>query len=102
VTPPVTRADKIAHIARPEWFAGSKSPSPIREANPGGAFYDIEMDSSRYRFELRDAGEFGVEAQILANGELWQACRFTVPASAVRWAAGMRDRLIRGQLVDWP
>jgi len=60
------------------------------------------MDGSRYRCEPRDFGEHGVEVQTPVNGELWQACRFMVRALAVRWADGMRDRLIRGERVDWP
>jgi len=102
VTVPVTRAATIARMPNPEWFAASKSPSQMHQAHSGEGLYEFEMDGSRFRCELRDFGEFGVEAQILANGEQWQACRFTVRALALRWADEMRDRLIRGELVDWP
>ena len=76
-------------------------PAP-RVSTPGEGLYEVEVDGSRFRCELRDSGEYGVEAQILLNGELWQACRFTVRALAVRWAEQLRDRLIRGEVVEWP
>ena len=49
---------------------------------------------------LPDFREYGVEAQILISDELWQSCRFFDRALTVRWAEGIRDRLIRGELVD--
>ncbi len=78
-------------------------PMPAAKVHqPGEGLYEIEMDGSRYRCELRDSGESGVEAQIFMDRELWQACRFTVRALAVRWAEKIRDRLIRGEVIEWP
>jgi len=33
---------------------------------------------------------------------LWQSCRFFDRTLTVRWAEEIRDRLIRGEQVDWP
>jgi hypothetical protein len=47
--------------------------------------------------ELRYHGEYGVEAQILRDGELAMGRRFVLKEQAVRWAEGERahagDRL---------
>ena len=89
-------------MPNPEWFQASKSPTAVRQPKPGEALYELEIDGTRYRCELRDFGEFGIEAQMLVSGELWQSCRFFGRVLAVRWAEGIRDRLIRGEVVDWP
>ena len=75
-----------------------------RKPQPGEPLYELEMDGTRYRCELRDfsADGAGIEAQILISGELWQSCRFFDRTLAVRWAEGIRDRLIRGEQIDWP
>jgi hypothetical protein len=79
-------------------------PAP-RKPQPGEPLYELKMDGTRYRCELRDFSKQligGVEAQILANDELWQSCRFFDRALAVRWAEGIRDRLILREQIDWP
>ena len=84
------------------WTPFGPMPAP-RQAQPGEPLYELKMDGTRYRCELRDFSKQligGVEAQILANDELWQSCRFFDRALTVRWAEGIRDRLIRGELVD--
>ena len=43
--------------------------------------------------ELRYHGEYGVEAQILRDGELRIARTFTLRDLAVGWAKNERDRL---------
>jgi len=80
------------------WF-----PTPVGQPKRAGeGLYELEIDGTRHRCELRDFGEYGVEARILISGELWQSCRFFVREWAVRWTEGIRDRLIRGEQIDWP
>jgi hypothetical protein len=43
--------------------------------------------------ELRHHGEYGVEAQILRNGDLSIARTFTLRGLAMGWAKNERDRL---------
>ena len=43
--------------------------------------------------ELRYHGEYGVEAQILRNGELTIARTFVLRDLAIGWAKNERDRL---------
>jgi hypothetical protein len=92
VTDPVTEAATIVRMPNPEWFQASKSPTPVRQPKPGEALCELEIDGTRYRCELRDFGEFGMEAQMLVSGELWQSCRFFGRVLAVRWAEGIRER----------
>ena len=73
-----------------------------RKPQPGEPLCELEMDGTRYRCELRDFREYGVEAQILISDELWQSCRFFDRTLAVRWAEGIRDRLILREQIDWP
>ena len=76
-------------------------PSPPRQAQPGELLFEFFKDSDRYRVELRDYAEAGVEAQILCNGELWQASRFMAREWAVRWAERVKAEVLRGEHV-WP
>jgi hypothetical protein len=89
-------------MARDEHYSPFGPMPEPQTSTPGELLYELEAAGSRYRCELRDSGEFGVEAQIFIDGELWQGCRFTVRALAVRWAEAIRDRLIRGEVIEWP
>ena len=77
-------------------------PPPRRQPQPGELLFEFFKDSDRYRVELRDYGELGVEAQYFVSGELWQACRFPSRAWAVRWAEQRRTQILRGEHVEWP
>jgi hypothetical protein len=60
----------------PNYSPFGPMPAP-RKAQPGESLYELEMDGTRYRCELRDfsADGAGIEAQILISEELWQSCR---------------------------
>jgi hypothetical protein len=48
--------------------------------------------------ELRVHGEYGVEAQILRNGELTIGRRFLLKEQAIRWAEAERAAHVSGTL----
>jgi hypothetical protein len=54
-------------------------------------------DRALFRGELRYHGDFwGVEAQVLMNGDVLLAQRFDAKALAVQWADSKRDAIERG------
>ena len=83
------------------FYSPHQPPAPPRQPQPGELLFEFFKDSDRYRVELRDHGELGVEAQYLVNGELWQACRFLDRAWATQWAERVRVEVLRGEH-EWP
>jgi hypothetical protein len=81
----------------PFWKPGLK-PRPAREPKPGDRLFEFGKGSDSYACELRDHGEFGVEALFLLNGQLYIARTFhDQPALglrardiAMRWAHRQR------------
>jgi hypothetical protein len=73
-------------------------PTPAREPKSGELLFVFWKGGDSYACELRDHGEFGVEAQFLLNGELYIARTFhdqpalTLRAReiAMRWAQRRR------------
>ena len=56
-----------------------------------------ESDRAQFRCELRYHGDdWGVEAQVLMNGDLLVAQRFDAKALAVQWAQLKRDAIEKG------
>jgi hypothetical protein len=51
------------------------------------------------RAELRYPGEYGVQAQILRNGELTIGRRFPLKEQAVRWTEAEKAHV--GALANW-
>ena len=45
-------------------------PVPVRLAQPGERLFESRKNADRCSCELRDYGEWGVEAQLLLNGDL--------------------------------
>jgi hypothetical protein len=76
-----------------------------RTPRPGEMLFAFQHGADAYRCELRDHGEFGVEAQFLLNGELYIARTFQdEPILAVRarelaiaWAEQQRGAMEKGQ-----
>jgi hypothetical protein len=74
---------------------GAPQPAP-RQPNPGELLMAFEYGQDSFRVELRDFQPHGVETQILQNGVLLAACRFTVRALAVVWAEQKRAQILNG------
>ena len=69
----------------PFYSPNAKLPSP-RVPQPGEPLWSLRKDGATWSAELRYHGEFGVEAQILRQGELVIGRRFDTRVLAVQWA----------------
>ena len=78
------------------WYSPNYQP-PVRQPRVGELLYEFvrESDRAHVRCELRDHGEWGVEAQIYLHGELLIGRRFETRALAVEWAEAERPELER-------
>ena len=61
-------------------------PAPRCRPRPGEPLWSVRRDGVTWSAELRYHGEYGVEAQILRNGELRMGRRFPLKEQAIRWA----------------
>ena len=68
-------------------------PPPARKPKPGEPLWALRKDGVTWDAELRDHGEYGVEAQILLQGELVIGRRFDTRALAVQWAEEERKAI---------
>lgn len=81
-------------------FAGAKPDAP-RVPRAGELLYEFVHEGTRIRCELRDHGQYGVEAQILHDGELMIGRTFhqrldptrTPREMAIAWADGERKSI---------
>lgn len=62
---------------------------------PGEPLWSFRKDHVTWSAELRYHGEWGVEAQILCDGELVIGRRFDLRELAARWADEMRQAVER-------
>ena len=74
----------------PALLAGAKPPAPC-QPKPGELLFQFLRSADRFRSELRDHREFGVEAQFYKNEEFVYAHRLPTRELAVLWAEGQRD-----------
>ena len=71
---------------------------PVGNDNPDGPLFEFRKGGDHYACELRDHGEFGIEAQFLLNGQPYIARTFLDQPElnlrardiAKRWANGQR------------
>ena len=72
--------------------------APVVLEEPGGRLFEFHKGSDHYACELRDHGEFGIEAQFLLNGRPYIARTFLDQPDlnlrardvAMRWANRQR------------
>jgi len=69
-----------------------RPPAP-QKPSPGEPLWTLRKDHVTWSAELRVHGEYGVEAQILRDGELVIGQRFDTRADAVWWAETERKRI---------
>ena len=65
-------------------------PLPARKPRPAELLWTVRKDAHELACELRYHGEYGVEAQLLKDGDLLIARRFDTRALAIQWAEGER------------
>jgi hypothetical protein len=68
-------------------------PAPRCRPRPGESLWSVQKGDVTWSAELRHHGEYGVEAQILRDGDLRIARTFVLKDLAVGWAKNERDRL---------
>jgi hypothetical protein len=81
------------------FYRPNRQPPPPRVPRPGEPLWSLRKDHVTWSAELRYHGEWGVEAQILRDGDLFMGRRFDLREIAVRWADEER-RLIEGGFVE--
>ena len=74
-------------------------PAPRCRPRPGEPLWSVQKGDVTWSAELRYHGEYGVEAQILRNGELRIGRRFLLKEQAVRWAE--EEKAHAGERVEW-
>jgi hypothetical protein len=58
------------------FYSPNRKPAPPHEARPGEPLFEFRKDVDRNVCELRDHGEWGIEAQFLLNNDLYIARTF--------------------------
>jgi hypothetical protein len=77
----------------PFYSPNAKRPQP-RQPRPGELLFEFtSLGGYRYRVELRDHGEFGVEAQFFSDGHLHVGHRWPTFELAIAWAEQERSSL---------
>ena len=76
--------------------------TPARTPHPQQCAYEFarELDHTRWRCELVDDGEFGIDAQIFRNEEFSYSIRFPNRAFAVAYAELERQLLEQPQMIS--
>jgi hypothetical protein len=83
------------------FYSPKAKPRPPRVAQPSERRFEFRKGVDHYVCELRDHGEFGIEAQFLLNGELYIARTFRDQpdlnlrawAVAIAWAEQQRTAM---------
>jgi hypothetical protein len=71
-------------------------PAPRTQRRPGEHIWSFRKDHVIWSCELRVQGEYGVEALILRDGELFVSHRFLLQVQAEGWALEQRADIERG------
>jgi hypothetical protein len=90
-----------------DWYKPHRAPTPARQPTPGELLFEFNVERTHtfYRVELRDHGEFGVEAQFLDPTEVRIARMFrtemdparTPRQMAIAWATEERKAIEAGR-----
>ena len=72
---------------------------PIRP-RAGETLWEVRQEHHTWSAHLSSRGEYGVEAQIMRDGELVIAYLFNARAEAVAWTEDERERRERGDSPD--
>jgi hypothetical protein len=77
------------------FYSPNHKPAGPRQAQPGELVWEAHIRGRFYRCELRDHGQWGVEAQVLLDHDLFYARRFSTRAAALAFAEEERIDLSR-------
>jgi len=93
---PVTSSSIADSMSNDAFYRPNLPPLPPRAPRPGEPLWTLRKDRVTWSAELRYHGEWGVEAQILRDGDLSIAQRFDLRELAARWADDQRQLIERG------
>jgi hypothetical protein len=80
-----------------DYFASpNRKPRPSAVSKPGEPLFEFYHNHALYQVELRDHGQWGIEAQFFKRGEFLYSHRFNTRRLAVAWAEGTRKIIERG------
>jgi hypothetical protein len=82
-------------MADDPFYAPNAKPTPPRVPRAGEPLWSVRANGATWEAELRYHGEYGVEAQILKQGELVIGRRFDTRELAVLWAEQERKAIER-------
>ena len=69
------------------FYAPNRKPSPPKPYQPGEKIWELRRKAGVFwHCELRDHGQWGIEAQLFRAGEFVASARFDTRAQAVQWA----------------
>ena len=93
-------------MADDDWYKPHRPPMPPRQAQPGELLFEFHVPATHtsYRVELRDHGQYGVEAQFLDPVDMRIARTFhprldltrTPREMAITWAEEERKAIEKG------
>ena len=83
-------------MADEPFYSPNAKPAPARVAKPGELLFEFLRGHDRFLCELRDHGDFDVEAQFYQNEEFLFSRRFDSRKLAVRWAEDERKAIENG------
>ena len=73
------------------FYVPTFEPPPLRVERPGELLWEFRKDYRTYSCELRYHADWGVEAQILKDGELLVTYGHDTRVLAVQWADEARE-----------
>ena len=94
VTCPGSMYDSSA-MADDPFYAPNRKPPPPRVPWAGEPLWSVRVNGATWEAELRYHSEYGVDAQLLKQGELVIGRRVDTRELAVRWAAEERKAIER-------
>lgn len=80
-------------MAEEPFYLPNRKPEPPRQPQPGEKLFEFLVGNDRYIVELRDHGQWGVDAQFYRNEEFCYSRRMDNRALAVLWAEAIRKGL---------
>jgi hypothetical protein len=84
---------------REPFYSPKQTPKLPREPKPGELPFEFNRGEYRYRVELRDHGQWGMDAQFFCDGHLHMSRMFPTRDLAVLWATHERDEMLERRLI---
>jgi hypothetical protein len=78
------------------FYSPPYKPPPPPPHQPGECLFEFRRGHDRFLCELRDHGEYGIEAQFFQNETFYLSHRFGTRDRAIEWATGKRAAIEHG------